>query len=99
MRRRTLRSHRVPSFRARLAVEQFEDRVPVAESLGIGITMRALSAAAQTRLAHLSPTRIDHLVAGSAWVARPESAKGVLGRTAPSAAPVPLPDFPVTLAA
>jgi hypothetical protein len=52
MRPRTSRSHRVPAFRARLAVEQYEDRIPVSESVGMGIALRALANAAEIRAVH-----------------------------------------------
>ena len=53
-RTRRLRAHTSRYHRARLAVELFEDRIPAAESIGPSITIRALAAAGEARLATAS---------------------------------------------
>ena len=56
-RTRRLRAHTSRYHRARLAVELFEDRIPAAESIGPSITVRALAAAGEARLATARPAR------------------------------------------
>jgi hypothetical protein len=45
----------LPLRRARLVVEQYEDRIPIAESVGMGLTLRALGAVAAGRFSHAAP--------------------------------------------
>jgi hypothetical protein len=41
--------------RTRLAVEQYEDRIPIAESVGMGMTLRASGGAAAARFIQAAP--------------------------------------------
>jgi hypothetical protein len=53
--RRAVKSQRLMFPRARLGVELFEDRVPVSESVGTGLTLRALAGAAPAQFSQTLP--------------------------------------------
>jgi hypothetical protein len=55
MRLHSPRARTLPLRRARLAVEQYEDCIPIAESVGMGLTLRALGWAAAMRFAQATP--------------------------------------------
>jgi hypothetical protein len=55
MSRHQLLSHLPRTRSARPAVETFEDRIPVAESIGVGITLRALADGAAVPSPQLPP--------------------------------------------
>src|SRR5262249_7323400 len=91
---RSLASHHVLSFRARLGVEQFEDRVPVSESVGMGIGLRALANAAEIRAPRPTappPVRLDR---ASGTIALAETPTTALARPLP--APVAAPASSLT---
>src|SRR5260370_39495776 len=84
--RRTKVSQRTPYLRARLGVERFEDRVPVSESVGPGLTLRALAGAASAQSSQTFPPPPELCILTRdkiGWHA-PSSQRARLARSRPS---------------